>query len=753
MSTVRRRIEIKKSSIVPDLNLIEFNKNVQENLLKCQYEINYQIIDGVTYKKKIQKIFLDENVELIGFERFFMEQNVNSVKDSVMNGVLPFVFSHRIYDRLMGIKEYEPINRDLSMIFGQLKSLNFQLTLSFVKLLFDEVLKSGRNRSKFQNKLVKFFENNLHEFNNWAEIESEYGNALVFYLLGLLVRLSSNFTIYLSEQDISSSINSLKNIYMVHSRECHYSGDGILNLYQQLKNTNREVQMEEVPFISSREVPESSYVLYVYLVCDMRVKKVVQDGFYELGGDIWRNYPLFFHQATINFLNERRHNYIYNHLYTYLSTFNIFLNMKIKPCDRERYLLAGSVIKSMYNVRDCADVDFFVLDHESHIERYGRYAPNVGMPGIFDDFGKTYYGNEDFYYDMNSGLYDKQKEEKEKQREVFTVAQEPMMILNNYPKFSVSGLKAGRYIDIYSAECRGMGYDIDCLDDLVSDPDLRIYFLGCPVIQLKLEMIRDIIKNIDLKRVSLKQMHDLHYLRHNCEYLFSMSDLTDLGFSRLETKSQSMIRKPKIDLVLNCYHRPARTIEKVGLDLVIRRMPLYLEDLMRTMVLEGPLLVSQNNEESEVDGRRVYQRPLLSSLPHNMENGDSVVNVLYYYELSSNGELKILINPVDETGMDVSFFRDICIVGSIRVDQIENVRKVMSSETKKEEESVEIVKKIYVSVDTGGKMKRIFSQIPLVERKKEYRMMLFNFMKSVITLHKLVDVHTKEKVVIERLSN
>ena len=43
---------------------------------------------------------------------------------------------------------------------------------------------------------------------------------------------------------------------------------------------------------------------------------------------------------------------------------------------------------------------------------------------------------------------------------------------------------------------------VDNLDELVSNPDFRVYFLGCPIINLKLEMVRDNIKDIDLRRVS-----------------------------------------------------------------------------------------------------------------------------------------------------------------------------------------------------------------------------------------------------------
>jgi len=407
------------------------------------------------------------------------------------------------------------------------------------------------------------------------------------------------------------------------------------------------------------------------------------------------------------------------------------LNAKIRPADKDRYLLAGSVIKSAYNVRDCNDVDFFVLDHEDNIEKYGRYAPNVGVSGIFDDFGKTYYGNEDYYYPMIPKFFEKQKEIKERQRaedSSGTVKREEKMILNNFPRFSASGLKAGRYVDIYSGECRRIGYDIDNLDELVSNPDYRVYFLGCPIIQLKLEMIRDNIKDIELERVSKKQMHDLHFLKTNYENLFSEMDKIEFDFKKLESRDK--VSLPKILLTVNCYHKELQSDQKVGYDFVIRRIPLYMEDITCQMIEECPLLVSRDNEINMGSGKLTYQNPLLSSLPSTVEMEGKRQPIEYYYELSGRGELKIyLMNPgvIPET----SFFSDICITGTLKVE-------ILESE-----------KVITISV-TGNKMKKIWSQLGTVERKKEYRLALIIFMKNLIQLHKMVDCHTDEKINIKK---
>lgn len=114
--------------------------------------------------------------------------------------------------------------------------------------------------------------------------------------------------------------------------------------------------------------------------------------------------------------------------------------------------------------------------------------------------------------------------------------------------------------------------------------------MGCPVIQLKLEMIRDNIKDIDLGRVSRKQLHDLHFLKKNYEFLFTQGECREFGFDRFV--GMSNIRSPKISLSLNCYNCPLISETKVGYDLVIRRIPLYLRDITRIMIDEAPLLFS-----------------------------------------------------------------------------------------------------------------------------------------------------------------
>ena len=667
-------------------HILEHNKNILDKLKTYQEEINYKIVDKLDYSKKIQRILLDRSV--FDKKTFSSDKLVPLCLKRVDHGII--------------------LDKDVSHILSQLKTVDFLIVRNMIEIIFNRLNKNHRNYSSFMRKILLFFEDK--SVKSWNDVESVYGENVVFYLLFLFVQSTDDVMMFMSEKPV----DDMKGATLIHTRRVHLMRDGLFNFWQLLNYDNHTYNA--VPFVSDE--PKCEYEFYVYLVFDSRVRKASISGFRVI--DVVSGFKLLFHPPTVRFLNERKHDIIYNHLYIYLLTFEAFLQKNY--AHSMNYLLAGSVIKSAYNVRDCADVDFLVLDHENQIK---NFYPEVGISGIFEDFGKTYYGNEEYYFPMIPEMYEKQKKMKEAMRVEPEKVVEPLTILNNFPKYSVSGLKAGRYIDIFAGECRRIGYVVENMDDLVFNPENRIYFLGCPVIQLKLEMIRDNIKDIDLGRVSRKQLHDLHFLKKNYEFLFTQGECREFGFDRFTGGSD--IRHPKIVLSLNCYNRPLISESKVGYDLVIRRVPLYLQEITRIMIEEAPLLISSGNELKEFDFKKIYQSPLLSSLPVSMKRDGVMMEVSYYYEVSKAGEIKIYINPPEE----VSLFRDVCITGHIRIEMGET-------------------KKILISVD-GAKMKKIYGQIGNMDVRKEYRMRLIIFMKNLIQIHKMVDCHTKEKVLVDFL--
>ena len=672
---------------VSDLDIAEYNKKIIECIHSNQDEINYRLNGKLDYQKKIQRRSLKEDDKFKELETQFLRQPTLNLKER-----MPFISTASIENRvleLFGEKSY--ISNDVNNIVENLKSLPFSVVQSLIRIIFANL--EGRNMSRFWAEMRTIM---TKTYSNFAEIETDYSMNHVFFMLQLFVNSSNNFHIVFHFTEEESK--ALKNA--IYQRRVTYTNDGAKNLYQQL---------DDKPFDLEQK---SEYSVWASLVLDARFKGAAYST---------KHLGLFFHEPTIRFLNERRHDIIYNGAGTYLRTFHVFLQTRIHPKDRMRYVLAGSVAKSVYNVRDCSDIDFFVLDHEDNIEKYASYKPNTGE-GIYDDFGKTYYGNEGFYFPMIPDMYKKQQEWKQTR----TKRTDTLTILNNYPEYSVSGLKAGRYVDIYCALCRKLGYNVYNLDDVVSNPECHIYFLGCPILALKLEMARDIVKDIDLGRISKKQLHDMHYLERNYGFLFSDSHRTIFGFDRL---SDYKMMRSMIQLELNCYHIPMEG--GAAYDLVIRRYPMYVQDMLENLIKKGPLLVSDVFTTKTSDIRNVYQKPLLSSLKDRMEISGKPEDVWYYYECSKNGEISVYIQAKDAEE-EVSLYDEVCISGNIRVEIIEGSKKL----------SINV---------SGKKMKNIYQKITDPDKRKEYRGVLINIMKNVIQLHKIIDCHTHEKIAVDIL--
>jgi hypothetical protein len=218
----------------------------------------------------------------------------------------------------------------------------------------------------------------------------------------------------------------------------------------------------------------------------------------------------------------------------------------------------------------------------------------------------------------------------------------------------------------------------------------------------------------------------MHYLDKTYGYLFSDSHRTILGFDRL---SDYKMMRSIIQLELNCYHIPMEG--GAAYDLVIRRYPMYVQDMLGALIRKGPLLVSDIFPIRTVDIRNVYQKPLLSSLKDRMEFSGKPDDVWYYYECSKNGEISVYIQEKD-TEEDISLYEEVCISGNIRVEISEGTKKL----------SVNV---------SGKKMKNIYQKIENSDKRKEYRGTLINLMKNMIQLHKIVDCHTQEKIAVDIL--
>ena len=654
------------------LTVKEYNTRLLQIFDELQREIEYPI-GRTRYKKKIQTHSLEENVDYNKLH--LLIENLE---------ILPIISNKQVLEKVQQLLKKDMINGMVNSVVNGMK-MDFEVLFGLIKVLYGDMKKENYNVSHFYRNIEKVLDT---KYDNWQQLEEKEGRNVVFFFLQLLTLSVENLKIVLMpERQVFG-----KNVNVLYEREMDMTHSGIKNLWQQVN-----YQFTAVEKTGWFENNQMEYKMYVSVV--------LYNGKKKLDGQLEPEWVTLFHQPTIDWMNVRNHDVILNKTGCFLLTFGAFLQTK-NAVDRLKYLCAGGLSKSVYNVRDTADVDFFVMDYGDNVEKYGSYKPNIGVGGIFDDFGKTYYSNEAYYFPMKPELYEKQQEYKR----TIVKPSGPKNILDNYPVYSCSGLKAGRYVDIYGALCRKIGYRVNHLDDVVVNPEHRIYVFGCPVVQLKLELVRDMIKDIDLGRISKKQFHDLHYLYKNYEHLFEHNELQMLGMLNIENRTTNA---PLLSLKTNIYHS---NLEDAAFKPQIRRYPMYMEDIMKEWIKGGPLLVSSNNKIVEQDMMRTYQRPLLSSLPENQ---------MYYYEISAGGELMIYV------GEEASFYEDIVVSGNMRVE--------MGKDKK-------------ISLNVGcNKMKKIYQQLDTMDKKKEYRMLLVNMMKNLVQMHKIVDCHTRERVVVDLL--
>lgn len=460
----------------------------------------------------------------------------------------------------------------------------------------------------------------------------------------------------------------------------------------------------------------------------------------------------------------------------FMNTFRCFLYEQIKPEDRERFCFAGSMVKSLYKIRDVQDIDFLVSDTNGKIEGYHRFKPKLGdnIKGIMDDFGRTFYSVEEFYFPMIPELYKNQTKVKEIQREEDKNDHPDSMITNVVPKYSVSGLKAGRYIDIYSnqvnmflmkmnQEDRELKPDVSTLDDIVFYPGHHFNFGGIKFIPLEYEILRDHMKDIDLKRVSRKQMMD--FCEINREYSSQQVDpdlwSKMLGIFNFRFENASFITNtPCLSLEWNLYHGDIIQGKKTGYEVLIRHAPLKILNSTRTMLMDGLLdsiskselpnsefsLFLKKQKVSELTAivhtshdheknQRFMRNVLVTSIPSNIDRITNYGSTERYpsvwnYVITKKGELNICLitNPYGLGSWMPAFVGtkdEIVSGGQIHVVNIESGKEIHFN-------------LILPNVIT-----------PILKKyDKKYESALYQFTKSVFQLHRFFDVLAPKKVTI-----
>ena len=160
------------------------------------------------------------------------------------------------------------------------------------------------------------------------------------------------------------------------------------------------------------------------------------------------------------------------------------------------------------------------------------------------------------------------------------------------------------------------------------------------MIGLLYELARDHIKDIDLGRVSLKQLHDFHYINKNLKFLFSDIQINKLWISRDYISSKKT--KPLIILNNNIYHKDLLDKDKVGYGVLIRKCPLYMNKIIEDFIKKSPFLF-KNYVDKKIDFENYYDNVLISSLPSEIKvfNSDETIEGKYLYELEKTGKVNI----------------------------------------------------------------------------------------------------------------
>lgn len=461
---------------------------------------------------------------------------------------------------------------------------------------------------------------------------------------------------------------------------------------------------------------------------------------------------IVFHQSTLEYVNKLQRQ-VFNKSVMLLNSFKEWLCQQMPDVlDHDRFLIAGGCVKAVNGIRESSDLDFFVSDITDKIEDNPtlRYTPNTVSRGAFDDFGKTYYAVEDYYFPARNELYKMQSKFKMNRR---IERPKNKTILDIVPPFSVSGLKAGRYLNFFKQMVHSYSDSTTfaSLDDLVFDPRYHIYFNGVKVMRLEYEIVRDHMRCLDLDRVSTKQILDF------CEINRIYRDdkrFQGLGIDMYRHNNKELVPKLYHSVDINLFHSETPFMnedgDKIGEKVLIRKTPLVLNES-----LEKHPFLSIKVEEKEVAtfeiirgkqyvvwhmfsksvNQRIYENVLITSLP--LKIGVAYNHVTYdsnwNYILTNKGKVNVaLVTNCLEYGSrhetlaqtTLAYGEEVVCGGQIYVEQISDttIRIRFNVQSRFTDECLSMIKE---------------------ENRRRYEMKLVNYMRTIINMHKLYDVlHT-----------
>lgn len=734
-----KRIKVKKEIELPLNHLSEYNKKYYDLLNSFKEEVNIKLYFNVSIDFFSKKNLNNNDIKLIKdlYDEYFEKYDINTIYKSGI--ILENIFSNpfKILNELQ-------ISDNKKYVFPGFNSLFLQDKDSFsyerffkLKLLFQQYINHFKNTLNydFKNKLQNIYDDldeQLYNDEIILRLSENYNN------LDVIIINSKNNNIKI-EDDTLKYKNIQYSVQLLYSKIFNLSINGIKNLIQSLKWTYEKIDIDETLLFEDNNQQIGIYVIERKKLKDMDYTYYSSNYFQS------NHWIQLFVRNTENDFNIISHDYMSPKYLSFITTFYIWRYRELNRIYHERYVISGGSVKAVYQLRDSKDIDFILYDVDNEMEKNGNFYPKFDKEiDIFSDFGKTYYSNENYYLPANPELYNDQKEFKENQRKQKKVEKGPFCLTCD---FSASGLKIGRYFPIYRTYMnqfllnKGINKKLKEMDDLIFEETFYIYRFGFKHLKLECEVLRDCMKDIDLKRVSKKQILDFHII-HKCYYQYFNSNNIKL------LKINQYINLPlpcKPEILLSIDHSIYHGEQlNAGYDVIIRKAPLFLSNIVYDLMKEGKCLLIEREKENDIENLNMeknslieYNHVLLTSLPAIIKEYGKIYEPTYWnYLIDEFGNVNIFFNK------RMCSLEQNCFMKTNIIDKyyLAGELKILNMDEK-------TIKMVFC-VDKDNWIKLLEDKYETKFVRKYYENMI-NIFKNIIQIHKQYDALCNKKLSIE----
>jgi hypothetical protein len=734
-----KRIKVKKEIELP-LNLLsEYNKKYYDLLNSLKEDVNIRLYGNLSLDNSSKRILTLEDRKSITdlYNEHFEKYDIKTIYKSGI--LLENIFSNplKILNELdIDEKNKYSFSGFNSLFFQDKDPYSFERIIK-LKLLFQQYIHHYTSilNDGYKNRLQYLYDNmeeNMYNDEIILKLSENYSN------LDVIIVNLKNEKIKITEKSIIFNGNEY-NVDILYSKKLNLSINGAKNLIQNLKWTFEKIDNDDTLLFEGNDTQE----IMIYVI--ERGKKL-KDFVYEyFSQDYYQNnhwIQLFVRNQETDF-NIIEHNSMSPKYYSYITTFYVWRYRELGRVLHDRYVISGGSVKAVYQLRDSKDIDFILYDLDNEIEKIGKFYPKFEKNiDIFSDFGKTYYSNEEYYLPANPDLYLDQKEFKENQRKAKKLEKGPFCLTCD---FSASGLKIGRYFPIYKTYMNqylinwGRETRLREMDDLIFDETYYIYRFGFKHMKLECEVLRDCMKDIDLTRVSKKQIFDFHLIHKYYYQYFNSKNINLLKLNQYVNLPLS--NKPDTLLTIDhsIYH--GETLNS-GYDVIIRRAPLFLSKIVNNLMTEGKCILIER--ENEIENKNIemnslieYNHVLISSLPGIIkERGKTYEPTYWNYILDEYGNINVFFNR-RMVSLEQNCFMKTNVIN----------RYYLAGELKMMIVDDKTIKMVFC-VDKVNCLKLLEEKFESKFVRRYYENMI-NIFKNIIQIHKQYDALCDRKISIE----